>query len=107
MHTPAQEIVPGGGLWIRSLWTFKEGASSVGPHDTSGRWSQLQIQSTGFKNRINGRPRMGKTRHLRFRPLREGETEAPCPTLAVLRLIGVSQSKQHRSKAPLAYSGRH
>jgi hypothetical protein len=53
MHTPAQEIVPGGGLWIRSLWTFKEGSNSVGPHDTGGRWSRLQLQSTGLKNTIN------------------------------------------------------
>jgi hypothetical protein len=40
---PGQEIVPGGGLWIRSPWTFKEGASSVGPRGTGGRWSRLQL----------------------------------------------------------------
>jgi hypothetical protein len=44
---------PGGGSWILSLWTSKEGANSVGPPDFGSQRNRLQLQSIGLKNRIN------------------------------------------------------
>jgi hypothetical protein len=56
---------------MRSLWTSKEGANSVGPLDFGSRWNRL-LQSIGLKNRIDSWPHLGKGK-IKTRQVREGQ----------------------------------
>ena len=54
-HLWGQEIVPGGGLWIRFLWTFKEGSNGGGPPNSSSDRIRTRPKRKRSKRRFSSR----------------------------------------------------